>query len=140
MSEAVRVLVLLCVLLLACTNPRQPDLGSLLSPAGSDSCAAQVSVGSGIVHVLSVIKDGGASTCDVAGRTLQPLSTSPQVEPAQEIRGTLRCSLIGHPGGESSGRIFKVYVFADGSADSAAQKVCGQLQASADPSFDFQYT
>lgn len=129
----------MCLMQSACTNPRQPDLGSLESPGGSDSCARQVSVGGGIVHVLVVIaRAETSSACDVAASTLQPLSSTPAAELPQEIRGTMRCSLIGQAGGTNPGRVYKVYVFADGAADAAARKVCDQLRAGADPSFDFQ--
>ena len=135
-------LMFLCFMQSGCTDPRRPDLTTLLSPAGSDSCAEQVSVGSGIVHALSVIHETGqsSSACDVAEVTLQPISTSAKSEPAEEIRGTLRCRLIGYPTGQDSDQVFKVYVFSDGSAESAARTVCARLQATADPSFDFQYT
>lgn len=128
----------LCLMQLACTNPRQPDLSSLESPGGAQSCARQVSVGSGIVHVLAVVgRDVAMSACATAEATLQPLSSAPAAELPQEIRGRWRCSLIGDPSG-ASGEVYKVYVYADGAADSAAKKVCDELLASADPSFDFQ--
>lgn len=132
-------LLAVCLMQWACSNPRQPDLSSLESPGNADSCAAKVSVGSGIVHTLAVL-DGAEPTtaCAVARATLQPLSSKPDSERPQEIRGTMRCSLIGHPGGAGSGKVYKVYVFADGSAGSAVSKVCDQLQAGADPAFDFQ--
>lgn len=79
-----------------------------------------------------------SSACDVAASTLQPLSSTPAAELPQEVRGTMRCSLIGQAGGTNPGRVYKVYVFADGAADAAARKVCDQLRAGADPSFDFQ--
>jgi len=135
-------LLVLCLIHAACTDPRKPDLSSLLSPSGADACAEQVSVGSGIVHVLAVIHEAGrpVSACGVAQSTLQPIAGSVKAEYVQEIRGIEKCQLVGYPAGRSSDQVFKMYVFSDGSADGAARKVCDHLQSSADPSFDFQNT
>jgi len=50
----------------------------------------------------------------------------------------MKCQLIGYPDGKNSDQIVKVYVFSDGSANTAARTVCDQLRANADPSYEFQ--
>ena len=130
----------LCLLVFGCTDTRRPDLTTLLSPPGSETCAEQVSVGTGIVHAFAVIHVAGRSSaaCAIARQTLQPISNSPTKEPAAQIRGTMKCQLIGYPDGKNSDQIVKVYVFSDGSANTAARTVCDQLRANADPSYEFQ--